>query len=1065
MKTLLGRILTLVLALQAGTALAITYRIEPGVNAQQELQGALGAMGHGDTIEFAAGIYHLTTPIIIDRLNRITIKGAGRDATILSFAGSGSPDGLLLTGMDGIRVQDLTVIDTPGFAITVSKSKHVELLRLRTMWSSADGSTNLEDPASLEPICIPNLAQPGTPDSSRRKYGQLEPLRQEHDKIRPDYEHFIPAGTPLEVLRNPSRAASYTVSAPYIARSTNGAYAIYPVQSEHILIDDVQSFGAADAGIYVGQSNHVIVRNSLARYNVAGYEIENTDHADMHDNIAECNTAGFFMFDLPGLRQYGEETRVFNNIARYNNLHNFAVPGVVADAPAGVGLLALGYDKMQIYNNTFEHNRTAGIVAASHELLAGGLTKESDLRMDLYPEAMYIYENTFFNNGYFPQEPEVDVILGRDGEPAFDDSHSSLLPLLIMIKGLHPQSMADAAQAGTVAGPRGGHIVWDGMLDDQPWSRNVSSDTEVLDIAKNGICGYPDFDSHVKRLPQGASYQRDEFGKPDYQYHPELHCRYNAYKFQHWNDGSGFPNGSWIGAEDLPAGAVPEKFTRAHPRFSICIAENNTFDGVTPPLVNFKDTDPTSPASYDLTPHRCELPLLGDPGLEPFEAAPGGTGGSVDPAEMARICSQDTGDRINYEALDYNCPKLSDYNLFGDQTNPRDGSARGGIRYDLTTPLFSDYAKKYRIVFVPASGSSVGDVNPGKGKGQGKSQAGGQGKGKGTPGGPNAQSTDESITGRKAGWRTGSVSEPNVTLDFPVGTVIAKTFSFPNGDGEKIIETRLLIHRGVEGDSLWKGLPYVWREDMSDADVAFAGKQNISATWNYADRDTGKNLSGSTSGYLVPSAGQCVECHSNQDHIPGASPIGTKVRLLNMPSPVTGQNQLQDWINAGILEAPEQPLLINAGIATNAPRLPRYGVAGDTYHHIGENYTKYAGNGADLEARARAWLETNCAHCHNNKGRAGSTSLFLDVFRETDLQYGVCKKPPAGGSGLGGFEVDIKPAKASESIIPFRMANTKAGEMMPPIGRSVAHQESVDIVNQWINQVVNENYPNGKVCK
>ena len=88
-------------------------------------------------------------------------------------------------------------------------------------------------------------------------------------------------------------------------KSTNGAYGFYPVESEDVLIDGCVAIGASDAGIYVGQSKNIIVRNSIAQYNVAGIEIENSYYADVYDNLASHNTGGILIFDLPDLPQQG----------------------------------------------------------------------------------------------------------------------------------------------------------------------------------------------------------------------------------------------------------------------------------------------------------------------------------------------------------------------------------------------------------------------------------------------------------------------------------------------------------------------------------------------------------------------------------------------------------------------------------------------------------------------------------------------------------------------------------------------------------------------------------------
>jgi parallel beta-helix repeat protein len=94
--------------------------------------------------------------------------------------------------------------------------------------------------------------------------------------------------------------------------SENGAYGLYPVESTNVLIDGCVAIGASDAGIYVGQSKNIIVRNSRAEFNVAGIEIENSYFADVHNNIATNNTGGILVFDLPGLpQQGGHHVRVF----------------------------------------------------------------------------------------------------------------------------------------------------------------------------------------------------------------------------------------------------------------------------------------------------------------------------------------------------------------------------------------------------------------------------------------------------------------------------------------------------------------------------------------------------------------------------------------------------------------------------------------------------------------------------------------------------------------------------------------------------------------------------------
>lgn len=136
----------------------------------------------------------------------------------------------------------------------------------------------------------------------------------------------------------------------------------YPVNCDNVLIEGCEAIGASDAGIYVGQSRHVIVRNNLAFQNVAGIEIENTLYADVYDNEATQNTGGILVFDMPGLVQTnGGYIRVYNNNVHDNNLRNFAPEGnIVAEVPPGTGVLVLGTNHVEIFDNKIHFNRTIG---------------------------------------------------------------------------------------------------------------------------------------------------------------------------------------------------------------------------------------------------------------------------------------------------------------------------------------------------------------------------------------------------------------------------------------------------------------------------------------------------------------------------------------------------------------------------------------------------------------------------------------------------------------------------------------------------------------------------------
>ena len=182
----------------------------------------------------------------------------------------------------------------------------------------------------------------------------------------------------------------------------NGAYGIYPVQTQNTLIDGAVAIGASDAGIYVGQSNNVIVKNSRAEYNVAGIEIENTQDADVFDNVAINNTGGILVFNMPHLPQEGLRTRIFNNRVISNNTDNFGAEGTaVASVPAGSGILVNSNDDVEIFNNQLEDNKTAHIIISS-VFTTNYSSSEAAKGFDPYPERIFIHDNKYKGGGNSP---------------------------------------------------------------------------------------------------------------------------------------------------------------------------------------------------------------------------------------------------------------------------------------------------------------------------------------------------------------------------------------------------------------------------------------------------------------------------------------------------------------------------------------------------------------------------------------------------------------------------------------------------------------------------------------
>ena len=179
----------------------------------------------------------------------------------------------------------------------------------------------------------------------------------------------------------------------------NGAYGVYPVESTDVLVERVTVRGASDAGSYVGQSDNIVVRDSLAEFNVAGIEIENSTRADVYNNTVTNNTGGILVFDLPDLPKVGgHSTRIFGNQIFDNNTRNFAPPGnIVASVPSGTGIIVQANDKVEIFDNTLTDNRTA------HVLLVAYSPEFEDARYNPLPRNVYITQNVYENGGYEPQ--------------------------------------------------------------------------------------------------------------------------------------------------------------------------------------------------------------------------------------------------------------------------------------------------------------------------------------------------------------------------------------------------------------------------------------------------------------------------------------------------------------------------------------------------------------------------------------------------------------------------------------------------------------------------------------
>lgn len=256
-------------------------------------------------------------------------------------------------------------------------------------------------------------------------------------------------------------------------------------------------------------------------------------------------------------------------------------------------------------------------------------------------------------------------------------------------------------------------------------------------------------------------------------------------------------------------------------------------------------------------------------------------------------------------------------------------------------------------------------------------------------------------------------------FDFPVGTILIKTFYFlldlrNPGMGRKLYETRLIFRKS----NGWEAASYLWNDAQSEANYYIAGK-NVNVSWIHYDGSTKATL------YHIPNKNECKGCHNDLERL---IPIGPKARNINKDFTYADgvMNQLSRWESEGILAgAPD---------ATTAPRTPVWNDA----------------NSGSLDARARVYLDINCAHCHNLKGPANSSGLFLNYDETNPTVLGICKPPIAAGTGTGGFNYSIVPGKPQKSIMIYRMSSTEPAVAMPELLRSIVHDEGVQLISEWI---------------
>jgi len=199
----------------------------------------------------------------------------------------------------------------------------------------------------------------------------------------------------------------------------NGAYGLYPVNCRNVLIEGSVAAGASDTGIYVGQSQNVIIRGNKAMKNVAGIESENSKQVEISDNDVTDNAGGILVFDLPDLPVQGSEgTRVFDNRVSHNNIDNFAPSGnIVASVPSGTGVLVMAADDVEVFQNTVTDHRTLNMAVVSFQVLQRPI---KDDRYDPFSERVHVHHNTFKGGGADPAGLLIKALTLKLGNPLPD---------------------------------------------------------------------------------------------------------------------------------------------------------------------------------------------------------------------------------------------------------------------------------------------------------------------------------------------------------------------------------------------------------------------------------------------------------------------------------------------------------------------------------------------------------------------------------------------------------------------------------------------------------------------
>jgi uncharacterized repeat protein (TIGR03806 family) len=333
--------------------------------------------------------------------------------------------------------------------------------------------------------------------------------------------------------------------------------------------------------------------------------------------------------------------------------------------------------------------------------------------------------------------------------------------------------------------------------------------------------------------------------------------------------------------------------------------------------------------------------------------------------------------------------KLSETGLF---TSTKDLTlAPGLIPYSVNSELWSDHAIKERFLALP--GDSKIDFD--------------------------AIEYPQPAPGAPRGWK------------FPDGTVLVKSFSLElergNPASKRRLETRLLHHErtpGTEevGDQVWHGYTYVWNDDQTDADLVDTAGADRTFTIKDAAAPGGERKQT----WHFPSRAECTLCHT----MPGKYVLGVNTLQMNKDHTYPGgvvANQLRTLDHLGVFTKP---------LAESPEKLP----------HLADHRNKKA----SVDDRARAYLHSNCSHCHRKWG--GGNAEFQLLATQDLKDAGVLNTRP----GQGGFNLNdpriLVPGDPDRSMLLHRMTKLGLGRM-PHVASTEIDEPAVGLIREWIKHL------------